>query len=176
MLLGRRREMETLERSLSDAAAGRGRLCVLYGEPGIGKTRLAAEAAETAAARGFAVAWGRAAETGGAPPYSPWTELLAALGGAGSSVMAVPERAALYEGVLSFLRERAAAAPTLIVLDDLHIADASSLELLAFLAPRLAGGRLAVLATVRDAEARAPGVAEVRARGRGGALAYPARR
>src|SRR5262245_41549274 len=64
---------------LERAARGHGGLCVLSGDPGIGKTRLADEIASRASARGFQVAWGRASETGGAPAYWPWIELLGAL-------------------------------------------------------------------------------------------------
>ena len=52
-LVGRDAEMDVLVRLLDDVAAGRPGVVVLEGEAGIGKTRLARETAETAAARGF---------------------------------------------------------------------------------------------------------------------------
>src|SRR5262245_20069968 len=63
---------------------GRGAMHLVVGEPGIGKTRLAAEVATLAASKGMLVAWGRAWESGGAPPFHPWIEVLEALGGRAS--------------------------------------------------------------------------------------------
>ena len=77
--VGRQRELEEIRRGLDDAAAGRGRLFLLVGEPGIGKSRLADEAATAAAGRGAAVLWGRCWEAGGAPAYWPWLEVLEAI-------------------------------------------------------------------------------------------------
>lgn len=58
----------------------------------------------------------------------------------------------LFDSVTSCLIRAATREPLLVVLDDLHAADADSLSLLAFLAPRLRDGRVAVVATLRDDE------------------------
>jgi len=58
----------------------------------------------------------------------------------------------LFDSVTSFLMRAAARRPLLVVLDDLHAADADSLALLAFLARRLRDGRLVVVATLRADE------------------------
>jgi DNA-binding SARP family transcriptional activator/class 3 adenylate cyclase len=77
--VGREREVEVLASSLRDAVAGRGRLVLLVGEPGIGKTRLAEDLAVRARARGARVVVGRCWEAGGAPAYWPWVESLRSL-------------------------------------------------------------------------------------------------
>jgi predicted ATPase len=77
--VGREREMEALLTGLEDAASGRGRLFVLAGEPGIGKSWLADELASAARTRGFRVLWGRCWEAGGAPAYWPWVQMLRSL-------------------------------------------------------------------------------------------------
>src|SRR5260221_9904609 len=77
--VGRERELGELRRALDDADCGRGRLFLISGEPGIGKTRLAEEIATDAASRGMRVAWGRCWEGGGAPAYWPWIRILRAL-------------------------------------------------------------------------------------------------
>jgi hypothetical protein len=79
ILVGREAQLAQIESALDDAAAGRGRLVLLAGEPGIGKTSLADAATTAAAARGFETLWGRCWEAGGAPAYWPWLDVLGAL-------------------------------------------------------------------------------------------------
>ncbi len=75
-LVGRRSELAQLDAGLDGALGGRGRSFLIAGEPGIGKTRLADELATRATGRGFHAYWGRCWESGGAPPYWPWTQVL----------------------------------------------------------------------------------------------------
>jgi predicted ATPase len=74
--VGRQQESDRVAEALVDALGGRGRLMLLAGEPGIGKTRLADEATTAAAREGVPVLWGRCWESGGAPAYWPWLEVL----------------------------------------------------------------------------------------------------
>jgi DNA-binding SARP family transcriptional activator len=74
--VGRRQELSELLGAFDQASEGRGRLILLQGEPGIGKTRLADELTELARARGAEVVVGRCWEAGGAPPFWPWMQLL----------------------------------------------------------------------------------------------------
>lgn len=67
-----------LDRGLAAAAAGTGRVVLIGGEPGIGKTRLAEVFA--AEVTGALVLWGRCHETEGAPSFWPWREVLRELG------------------------------------------------------------------------------------------------
>src|SRR5262245_66256636 len=68
-LVGRDGELAELLAGLDDAACGTGRLFLLAGDPGIGKSRLAGEAAARARDRGVTVAWGGCGEAGGAAAY-----------------------------------------------------------------------------------------------------------
>ena len=77
--MGRDREVADLVAGLEDAIAGRMRLLLIAGEPGIGKTWLAEHLAGHAAARGAQVVWVRCWEAGGAPPFWPWSQLLGVL-------------------------------------------------------------------------------------------------
>jgi DNA-binding SARP family transcriptional activator len=76
--VGRGRELEELLAGLEDAVAGHGRLFLLVGEPGIGKSRLADELIGRARARGARVLVGRCWEAGGAPAYWPWVQSMRA--------------------------------------------------------------------------------------------------
>jgi tetratricopeptide (TPR) repeat protein len=75
-LIGRDSELEMLVAALAETTSGRGRIVLLSGEPGIGKTRLADELAVHARAIDVQVLWGRAWEDAGAPPYWPWMQAL----------------------------------------------------------------------------------------------------
>ena len=180
LFLGRTQELGRLGQSCEAAIEGRGALHLVVGEPGIGKTRLAEEVAAVAASRGLTVAWGRAWETGGAPSFYPWIEMLAELGGQTAGAPSLDEsrptsgetassdsahkRFARFERVARFLRERSRKTPLLLVFDDLHAADLPSLELLHFVSRSLTSRRIAIIGTLRDVEARRVPVAEVLAR------------
>jgi predicted ATPase len=77
--VGRDREVAELVAGLEDAIDGRGRLFLITGEPGIGKTWLAEHLASRASARGIRVYRGRCWEDGGAPPFWPWAQVVSAL-------------------------------------------------------------------------------------------------
>jgi DNA-binding winged helix-turn-helix (wHTH) protein/tetratricopeptide (TPR) repeat protein len=77
--VGRERTLERLEGALASALAGRGRVVLLAGEPGIGKTRTAEELARVARERGAEVVIGRCFEGEGAPAFWPWLQLLGEL-------------------------------------------------------------------------------------------------
>ena len=74
--VGRVRELAVLSAAWRQAGAGDGRLALVSGEPGIGKTELARAFARAAGDDGALVLWGSAWEDGGAPPYWPWVQVL----------------------------------------------------------------------------------------------------
>ena len=76
VFVGRGPELEGLRGALEDALSGRGRLVLLTGEPGIGKTRTAEEVATYARLRGAQVLWGRCYEGEGTPAFWPWVQLI----------------------------------------------------------------------------------------------------
>jgi DNA-binding SARP family transcriptional activator len=75
-LIGRARELAKLLEGLEGALSGQGRLFLIAGEPGIGKSRLADELSTRARARGARVLVGRCWEAGGAPAFWPWVQAL----------------------------------------------------------------------------------------------------
>jgi predicted ATPase len=74
--VGRERERGELRHALDETREGRGRLFLVSGEPGIGKTRLAEEIARETAAQGMLAVWGRCWEGDGAPAYWPWIQAI----------------------------------------------------------------------------------------------------
>lgn len=76
VFVGRERELDNLEATLAAAVRGSGRVVLLGGEAGIGKTSTCQEFAARAGAAGATVLWGRCFEGDWAPPYAPWVEAL----------------------------------------------------------------------------------------------------
>ena len=159
--VGRRAELAELAARVAAAADGAGGLVLLSGPAGIGKTRTVEEA--LAGAPGT-VAWGRCVDDPGAPPLWPWRRVLRVLPAAQTAVagaLAEVDRAGegadpdaarfrLATATADALVECAAAAGLVIVLEDLHWADESSLRLLRHLAGDLSRSRLLVVGTHRD--------------------------
>jgi transcriptional regulator with XRE-family HTH domain len=76
--VGRKHELSLLTERLASAREGRGRLVLVAGEPGMGKTRLVFELAQRARSEGWQVLSGRAYDSDGMPPYFPLAEALRA--------------------------------------------------------------------------------------------------
>jgi DNA-binding winged helix-turn-helix (wHTH) protein/predicted ATPase len=101
VFVGRARILAELERALVEALGGHGRMVLLGGAPGIGKTSTTRELACTAAGRGASVLAGWCYEGEGAPPYWPWIQVLrAALEGSEAVVL----REELGEGASDILQ------------------------------------------------------------------------
>jgi DNA-binding SARP family transcriptional activator len=183
--VGREHELAELVGGLDDAVAGCGRLFLLVGEPGIGKSRLAEELMAHARARGARMLVGRCWEAGGAPAYWPWVQplrayvreaepdaLRAELGAGGADLAQIvpelrerfpdlpepvslesePARFRLFDAAAEFLRRAAESRPLVLLLDDLHAADAPSLLMLRFLARQLGSSRMLLLGAYRDVD------------------------
>ncbi|TDO46201.1 regulatory LuxR family protein [Kribbella sp. VKM Ac-2527] len=152
-IVGRRAELDALRGWVDDAREGRGRLVLCAGEAGIGKTRLAQEVAGLALAQGTSVAWGRCVETEGAPAYWPWRQVLRTLGRDADEVLSGEDRFGLFEEVTEAVRRAAGDHGLVVILDDIHRADESSLLVLRHVAEQIADLPLLVLATFRQSPA-----------------------
>ncbi len=170
-IVGRRDEILDMTSAFEEMLRGRARFAVIEGEPGIGKTRLLEELSRAAVDAGATVRWGHCHEGGAAPAFWPWLEVLRAIvdvsdAGHGldeqlglllaptGDVADAPgaDRFRLFEAVARALEDAARHAPLGIVLDDIQWADPASLELLEFLAGRLAESRILIAASVRELE------------------------
>jgi predicted ATPase/DNA-binding CsgD family transcriptional regulator len=154
VFVGRVRELGQLGRALDAARAGSGTAALVAGEAGIGKTRLASELAARARDAGFEVLLGRSIDLVGTElPYQPFVEALRPLGAlAQVDGQAAGSQLRAFEETLALLSDRAAAAPVLLVLEDLHWADTSTLDLVVFLAHNLHDRPVLLLGTCRADE------------------------
>ncbi|MFL5841964.1 MAG: BTAD domain-containing putative transcriptional regulator [Thermoleophilaceae bacterium] len=182
LLVGYENELAGLEDLLERALVGQGRVALVSGEAGVGKTRLADELTRVAQARGAQVLWARCWDGGGAPAFWPWMQILRGLVGERdpAAVRAelgdsrdelgqlLPELAGaaktpespdpqdarfrLFDATSSFLRRSALARPMVLVFDDLHAADPSTLSLLAFMAAGALNTPILILGTYRDTD------------------------
>ena len=156
-LVGRGAEVSRLRRLLAEAAAGESRALVVHGEAGVGKTRLVREVLADQDAR---VLWGTCVHFGASTlPFAP---LVVALRPWLPGVDDDLEQARLIPVLDATLERLAEETPTILVIDDLHWADVSSLDALAYVVAsfrgqRLASSRRAATSTVPTATRCTPG-------------------
>ncbi|MBI5071163.1 MAG: AAA family ATPase [Deltaproteobacteria bacterium] len=144
--------------------AGRGGL-VLLGEPGVGKTRLAVEAARLAQARG-ALVLGGVPRDGGPVPYGPFLDAFADLERSGGAASSDPfadrgaglgleaEKLRLFGQVRAALQGASGGRRVFLLLDDLALVDESSANLLHFLLREQGELALTVVGTCREGAVR----------------------
>jgi DNA-binding SARP family transcriptional activator/tetratricopeptide (TPR) repeat protein len=175
--VARESELYVLRGAWRDARAGRRRLVLVAGEPGIGKTRLTTEFAAEAHRDGTVLY--AACQEDALVAYQPFIEALrgaaldwtrvAQLPGAGELARMIPEipappeapagdaelrRYLLFEAISSVLDLIAAGTPLVLVLDDLHWADRGTLDLVRHLTRASREAAVLVVGTFREAEAR----------------------
>ncbi|MHB1139091.1 MAG: AAA family ATPase, partial [Microthrixaceae bacterium] len=165
---GRRDELSTMLDSLDAAVGGAGRIVVVSGEPGIGKTRLAEEVARVAADRGVVVGWARCPESAATETLRPILQLGQVLMDEGVTPWvdlddAVEQRSeadrssALVDAFVGAVRRLdRAPRPFMAVIDDLQWADPSSLRVIEHGAADLANVPILLVVTVRPPDPGAP--------------------
>jgi hypothetical protein len=127
-LVGRDMALALLRRYTAEARAGHGHFALIDGEPGIGKTTLAAAAADEALSGGAQLAWGVCVSGEGVPDFWPWPEIVAEAGG-NPAALAGPAAAgpdawfSAATAVVAALRAAAARAQVVVVVDDLPAAE-----------------------------------------------------
>lgn len=158
--IGREHELTVMARLRARALVGRRQVAVVSGEAGIGKTWFCERVTADAERDGFDVVWGRCWPHAGAPALWPWPAMLADLiGASGAKLLAddpgageriAPERFARFVAVAERLKQARAGTPTMVVLDDLHNADAGALLFTRFLIRALDRLPLVLLLACRD--------------------------
>lgn len=175
LVVGRDRELRVLSRAVAAAGTAQGSAVFVVGEPGIGKSRLASETAGHAFAAGARVLRGRGSTIGPTVPFRPLTEALLSLFRSGnppddkelgpyrpvlgrlvpdwSTGESAPDDGSLVvlaEAVLRLTAMLGKNGGCLLVLEDLHEADAETLAVVEYLVDNLAGLPTVLVATIRD--------------------------
>ena len=172
--VAREPEVARAAAALERARAGEPSLLLVAGDAGVGKTRFLEHVAELARASGARVVAGHCVDLGEIGlPYLPLTEALAALQrldpttveavtaehpalcrllpGSGSAADEDADRRRLFEGIAEVLAAAGSRQqPLLLILEDLHWADASSRDVLRFLVARMTDQHLVVVASYRS--------------------------
>jgi DNA-binding NarL/FixJ family response regulator len=181
-LVGRDAELATIRTAWQTVLDGKGRLVLLSGEPGIGKTRLAEEVLVRTGAPKCVTLIGRCFEQQSSIPFFPFSEAFAAVwkvapqelirdaaerwqelgfivpdllqptGGTLATAGSEATQLRVFERATQFLVRFAEIQPIVLLLDDLHWADATSLGLLLYLLRHLANERLLIVGTYRDVD------------------------
>ncbi len=148
-LLERSSELSSLAGWLEAVANSSGRLVLVRGEAGIGKTTLLREFCERNrdAAR---ILWGACEPLATPPPLGPFFEVAEATGGELEELVSGAARP--HEVTAALIRELAGRRATVLVLDDLHWADEATLDVLRLLARKVESVPALVLASFRDDE------------------------
>ena len=159
-LVGRDLELEVIDSMLEAVTSSHARQVVLTGPAGIGKSRLALEAARRMESRGGRVIWTRCLEEEGRPAWWPLREVARSLDVDPDVVLLPPAdtgadgaRFVVYERFLELLTSALQESPLLVVVDDAQWSDTTSLRCLAYLTGALAGQKFGLVMTVRAAEA-----------------------
>jgi DNA-binding CsgD family transcriptional regulator len=182
VFIGRRAEITSLAALLEQARTGEPAFALVGGEAGVGKTRLVGELAARASEAGFGVLTGQCIELGAEGlPLAPLVDALRTLahtmppdalaqvlgpagpglarllpelapGAAGAPPGEDLQKAQLLELVLGMLDRLSTVRPVMLVIEDLHWADQSTLDLTAFLIRSLRRARVLIVATYRSDE------------------------
>jgi DNA-binding SARP family transcriptional activator len=182
--VGREGERAAFAERLDDVLEGTGRIVLLEGESGVGKSRLLREVAADAQWRGMDVVWGRSTPTGGRPfgpigdalrsglsdlrirqlagrlddtriaSLAPLIPRLAPDAPSEVEMGMADERARTHEAIGAAFQGLAAINPTLVVLEDVHWADEDTISALEQLAQRVGKDPICIAVTYRHGEAR----------------------
>ncbi len=163
-LIGRGMELDALAAALEATTRGRGRTVLVAGEAGIGKSALVHRFADVVHARGARVALGECVEIEARRPLGPFIQILDSLDrqgllrgartrpDAGAGPVDDSSRSRLYRSFAALFAQLGRVAPFVAVVEDLHWADAATLELALYLARAVREEPVLLVVTYRSDE------------------------
>ncbi|TDP43285.1 ATP-binding protein [Nocardia ignorata] len=156
-VVGRHEELARLRAAVLAAQSGSGRFVLVSGPAGIGKSWLADRAAELAAEADMPVARGNAVDDAGMPPLWLWRRAARSVPGLAAALDTVAEPGAaaerrfrMFAEVADVLTAASSGPGLLLILEDLHWADPTSLALLGHVAAQTERTGLLIVATARE--------------------------
>jgi DNA-binding CsgD family transcriptional regulator/tetratricopeptide (TPR) repeat protein len=144
-MLERDEPLAALRRGLDEAVAGSGRMVLVAGDSGVGKTAVVRAFAQAAAAH--RVLWGACDPLSTPAPLSPFSDM-AASAGTLESVLAGP--CSPHQVFAALREEMLGGAPSILVVEDLHWADEATLDVLRLLGRRVTSLPVLTVVTYRD--------------------------
>ena len=147
-ILERETQLLALQTVLREVGAGPGRVALISGEAGIGKTTLIEQfcAGQTSAWR---VLWGACNSYSTPRPFGPWYDIAAQIQG---QAVFTPEAQADPQAIFSTCLQLLQSKPSILVIEDVHWADDATLDLIKFLARRIRTAQALIILTYRDDE------------------------
>jgi DNA-binding CsgD family transcriptional regulator len=149
--IGRSQELAYLRERRLEAGSSHGGLVLLGGDAGMGKTRLIGEFCTTLAYSRWKVGQGTCLEFA-SRPYGPILEAFGRLDARPFVLSSAAGKREQFEAIGAHLAALAGRSALVIVIEDLHWADAATLDFLAYLGPALQRMRVLVVASVRADE------------------------
>ncbi len=146
--IARREELTFLRERRLSAAKSQGGVVLVAGDPGIGKSRLLAEFCSGLAKSRWRIGYGTCLEHA-KKPYAPLLDALSVIDHGNGALSPAATKREQFDAIVARLVRAAAKSALLVVIEDLHWADVGTLELLAFLAPKLERLRILLLASYR---------------------------
>lgn len=165
--VGRRAELAYLKERRLEAGASRGGLVFLAGDAGLGKSRLVDEFCRSLAYSRWRITRGLCREFGGRP-YGPLLDALSTIDDRAARLTPVESKRQYFEDIVERFAGMAARKALVVVIEDLHWADAATLDLLAYFGSRVGSMRILLLASFRpgDLHAGHPAAAAIEKVGR----------
>ncbi len=149
--VGRREELAYLNERRLEAGSSHGGLVLIAGEAGVGKSRLISEFCASLARSRWRVGYGQC-DASASRPYGPILDVLAALDPEPFELGATETKREQHDAIVNRFAAIAARRALIVAIEDVHWADAATLDLLAYLGPKLHNVRVLVLASFRVAD------------------------
>src|ERR1700722_1694374 len=146
--IGRLEELAYLRERRLEAGSSRGGLVLIAGDAGVGKTRLITEFCGALAYSRWRIGRASCLEFA-SPPYGPILEVIAGIDQSPLGIGSAATKRERLDAITDRFAAIAARKALIVVIEDVHWADAATLDLLAYLAPKLQRLRLLLIASFR---------------------------